>query len=182
MGTEAEKGQSSYRSRRCALISKKGCHSERRASDPTWRRSRPSTPPRRRRCWPLDGDRADRSRLRNLRAAVQDYKPYKERAETQVQGDLSVTSRCRPRRRLRRFTASISPKRDPAGLDRGPKRRGCALLVPHLGLDPNSFAPSEAAYAFTAPARRRLGRWTSGSTSCSSEIRSCRARPFPDSC
>ena len=61
------------------------------------------------------------------------YKPYKERAETQAQGDLSVTVALPTAAEAADvYGADLAEKAHPAGLDRGPERCGCALLVPHL--------------------------------------------------
>jgi hypothetical protein len=74
-----------------------------------------------------------------------------ERAETQAQGDLSLTVASRPQRRRRTFMAPIWPR----GISsRYGSRSGTIRAVPYWvlvsGLDPNYFAASEAADAFHA--------------------------------
>jgi hypothetical protein len=78
-----------------------------------------------------------------------DYKPYQERAETQVQGDLSVTV----------ALPTAAEAAEIYGVDLAEKQIQPVWIevrndadVPYWflssGLDPNYFAPSEAAYAF----------------------------------
>ena len=78
-----------------------------------------------------------------------DYKPYEERAETQVQGDLSVTV----------ALPTAAEAADIYGVDLAEKRIQPVWIeiqndadVPYWflasGLDPNYFSSSEVAYAF----------------------------------
>jgi hypothetical protein len=103
-----------------------------------------------------------------------------ERAETQAQGDLSLTVASRPQRRRRIFMVPIWPRQiQPVWIEVwNDTAVPCWVLI--SGLDPNYFAASEAAHAFHATTAEGADpaldeRFDSLQFS---EIRSCRARPF----
>jgi hypothetical protein len=106
-------------------------------------------------------DRARRRRLRGLRAALRTikYKPYRERAETQAQGDLIVTV----------ALPTAAEAADIYGVDLAKKQIQAVWIevrnneaVPYWflisGLDPNYVAASEAAHAFHATTADGAGR------------------------
>ena len=131
----------------------------------------------------MDGARADRSRLRHLRATTGPGPQALQGAGRDAGARrLSVTSHCRPPLRLRKLRGRSRRRVHPAGLDRGSKDADVPYWFLMSGLDPN-YSPIRGGLCFPLePPTTPVRRWMNDSTICSSEIRSCRARRFPASC
>jgi hypothetical protein len=149
MGTEAANGQSLYRSTRCALIRQGGLSfraARKRPDMETVKTKHTTQAAAGVGLWMAIALTAQGCATSE---PVQDYKPYKERAETQVKGDLSVTV----------ALPTAAEAADIYGVDLADEKIQPVWIevqneadVPYWflssGLDPNYYAPSEAAYAF----------------------------------